>query len=441
MRLLKPIILVVAFSISVQAQGFDAKSLGLADNYSAISRGVQAMPWNPANLALARGNTFELNLVSFNIAIYNNSFSLAEYNRYFTKEGHGGKPYSDADKQAILDLIPDDGLRATSNMGMNALGVAYNNFGLSVQLIQQGQAVWGASKKLLDIALNGTDFTTDYTLHETNPIDGATFAAMKISAGYAYPLKPANVKFLNFLRKHVDLISVGMNVNYYLGGAGAKVESSELKIKRFGANNDSLSYLTRAVLLSSATESGSPTGQGFGIDLGAIAKYKKRWFFSLSFSNLFAKINWTKNVKRSIIEESGETEIMGNSNEDKVTSIDTTYSIDRFETKLPTVMRVGASYNLLKNLTLVAEWRQGFDNYINNTTTPRVGVGAEYHPLPWLPLRGGLAVGGTHGFQFGLGTGVHIAFFEFDISYAVINAVWPTSSEGVFAALGFKLQF
>ena len=441
MRLLKTIIWIFLIAGSLTAQGFDAKSLGLADNYSAISRGVQAMPWNPANLGLERGNTFELNLVSFNIALYNNSFSLSEYNRYFTKEGNGGKKYSEADKQAILDLIPDGGFRAISNAGVNAFGVAYNNFGFAVQIIEQGQAVAGVSKELLEIAFNGPTFTTDYYLHDNNPISGASFAAMKISAGYAYPLKTSKIKFLKFLRKHVSLISVGMNVNYYLGGAAAKIESSELKIKRFGANNDSVSYLTKIVGVSSATESGSPTGRGFGLDIGAVAKYKKRWFFSLSFSNLFASIKWTENVERFALEESGEIAILGDSNEDKEVSIDTTYTIDQFETKLPTVMRAGASYKLLDNLTLVAEWRQGFDDYINNTTTPRVGVGAEYYPLPWLPLRGGLAVGGTHGFQFGLGTGVKVGFFEFDMSYAVINSLWPTASEGIFAAFGFKLQF
>ncbi len=441
MRILKTIIWIFVISGSLIAQGFDAKSLGLADNYSAVSRGVQAMPWNPANLALERGNTFELNFISFNIAIYNNSFSLSEYNRYFTKEGNGGRPYTEKDKQAILDLIPDEGFKAMSSVGMNAFGVAYNNFGFAVQLIQQGQGASSTSKKLIDIALNGEDLTRDYNLHETNPVGGSSFGAMKISAGYAYPLKPTKIKFLRFMRKHVDLLAVGININYYLGAAGAKIERSELRVKRFGAKADSVSYLFNMEAVTSATESGSPTGQGFGIDLGITAKYKKHWHFSLSFSNLFASIRWTKNVERFILKESGEAEIFGDTNEDSELSIDTSYAIGSFETKLPTVMRAGASYKLLNNLTLVAEWRQGFDDYMNNTTTPRVGVGAEYYPLPWLPLRGGLAVGGTHGFQFGLGTGVHVGFFEFDMSYAVINSLWPSASEGVFAALGFKLQF
>ena len=431
----KSILLILGVIFSLNAQSFDAVSLGLADNYSAISRGVQAMPWNPANLALKRGNTFELNFVSFNIGLYNNSFSLADYNRYFTEEGHHGQPYPESDKQAILDMIPDEGLKATTNLGMNAFGFAYNNFGLSVQVIQQGQMFSEVSKELVDIALNGPIVTLDYSLHENNPVKGGSFAAMKISAGYGYPLE------LKFLKKYVSVLAVGVNVNYYLGGAGAKVVNSELKIDRFGAKHDSVAYKARLEALVSTPESAGPTGRGFGIDLGFTAQYEEKWFFSLSFSNLFASIRWTDHIERVVLEQSGNLKLLGETNEDDIVEIDTSYAADPFETKLPSVMRAGASYQLLNNLTLVAEWRQGLDNYFANTTTPRVGVGAEYYPLSWLPLRSGFAVGGNHGFQFGLGTGLHFGFFQMDMSYAVINSLWPGSSEGVFAALGIKLQF
>ena len=56
---------------TASAQNFDAASLGMAGNYSAISRGVASMAWNPANLALKRGNMLEINLFSVNAQFYN----------------------------------------------------------------------------------------------------------------------------------------------------------------------------------------------------------------------------------------------------------------------------------------------------------------------------------------------------------------------------------
>jgi hypothetical protein len=58
------ILFVLLFIINVFAQSFDAVSLSMAENYTAVSRGIYAMSWNPANLSMPRGNTMELNILS-----------------------------------------------------------------------------------------------------------------------------------------------------------------------------------------------------------------------------------------------------------------------------------------------------------------------------------------------------------------------------------------
>ena len=99
---------------SVNGQGFDGASLGMGRAYGAMATGIDAIAWNPANLVLPRDNFMELNLFAINLNMANSSFNIDNYNRYFTKEGHKGW-WSDSDKEAILDLIDEDGLNASIN--------------------------------------------------------------------------------------------------------------------------------------------------------------------------------------------------------------------------------------------------------------------------------------------------------------------------------------
>lgn len=143
----------------------------------------------------------------------------------------------------------------------------------------------------------------------------------------------------------------------------------------------------------------------------------------------------------NVIIESDSTNVYEDSDEDHSVSVDTTYSAGSFKTNLPAKMSMGAAFQMFDNLTLTAEWQQGLNEEFGNSTTPRVGVGAEYFPLKWLPLRTGMAVGGRVGFLYGMGIGLNFSHFRFDYSYAMNKAMWPSSSNGLFTALSMKLLF
>jgi len=103
-------------------------------------------------------------------------------------------------------------------------------------------------------------------------------------------------------------------------------------------------------------------------------------------------------------------------------------------------MRIAAGYRMLKNLKLMVDWEQGLNTAFGNSTTPKIGVAAEYKVLRWLPLRSGFSVGGREGFQYGLGFGLNFRFFDFDLSYAMKKALWPSYSRGVLFAMGMKFK-
>jgi hypothetical protein len=101
---------------------------------------VNAITWNPANLALPRTGWLEINVVGLNLNIANSALTIDNYERYLTTAGHNGE-WTEQDKIDILDLIPDGGLDANGDLYANALGVAFGSFGISAQFIGLAQGV------------------------------------------------------------------------------------------------------------------------------------------------------------------------------------------------------------------------------------------------------------------------------------------------------------
>jgi hypothetical protein len=432
---MKKIILMIGlFGSLLFGQQFDGVGLSLAGNYMTMSRGVNALGWNPANLALKRGNTMELNLVSFNAAVFNNSFSINSYNRYFTAEGNGGF-WSDSDKHNLLDAISSDGLRMDFDVNANILGLAFNNFAMAVQMIGKGYTQLSENKKPFQIVLFGETFDHTYTYNEPAQISAAAYSAMKLSLGYAYPVA------MNWLHPKLRPLSVGFSLNQYVGIGVGETEKSRVMVRRIDGEEESIQYAVAIQARTATPEDGTPAGKGSGFDFGISGGYGSKIDFALSFSNIGASIEWSNHAQRMDIFYSDSVAILNdNSNEpSSEVEIDTTYDINSFRTPLPAILRLGAVYHFNPDWKVSVEYHQGLNTAFGNSTTPRFGTGTEYYLRSWLPLRAGIAVGGNEGFQFGLGFGLHVFFLHLDYAYALRGAIWPTYAKGVYTGLNIKI--
>lgn len=434
------------FLISVStllAQSFDGSSLGMAGNYSAMSRGVDALAWNPANLTLPRGNGIEFNIIGLNSQLFNNSFSVSSYNRYFTQEGHGGE-WSVKERNDLLDIISDDGLRMDFNVNVNLLGMAFNNFGLAVQLIGQGYSALSDNKKPFEIALFGETFDRSYEYDQKSQVKAEAFMATKVSIGYAYPIK------MKWLHRDLDDIAVGVSWNQYVGIAVAQSRKADVLFQRFPgetADDESFKYAAameaRIMNPGESDDGKAGTGRGQGFDIGFASGYGQKLDFSLSFSNIASSIKWS-NGERIVAYASDSLsfeEMQDDDRESTETELDTTYDIRSFRTPLPAFMRIGAVYKLTQQWKVSADYHQGLNKAFGNALTPRVGVGTEYYATKWLPLRAGIALGGNDGSQVGLGFGLHLYFVKLNYSYAMKGAFWPSFSKGVYNAIDLKIAF
>ena len=94
-----------------------ARGLGMGGAYTALARGVHAPEWNPANLGLPDNPKFSMSIFAIGTAINNNSFSLGDYNKYFTME-----KWNSNDIQEILDHI-----RAGGKWKADSIGTIHNS--------------------------------------------------------------------------------------------------------------------------------------------------------------------------------------------------------------------------------------------------------------------------------------------------------------------------
>ncbi len=421
----------------LQAQSSDGRSLGTAGIFTSLSRGVEAVYWNPANLAIENGHTVELNFFSINAMLTNNTFSVNSYNRYFTDEGHGGW-WSRSDRNDILDLIPDDGLYMNYEVGVNLLGFRYKNFGFATQMVGSGYINALTNKKPLQILFFGETFDKDYQYSDHNFVEGELFNALKMSAAYGRTFD------LSHYVKDLNRFSAGIAVNYYMGMMYAKTLESSVDVRRIEDETAGKTKVIYRMLAESKTalpENTFPTGTGLGMDLGATAEYRENWVFSFTLQNIFAGLRWDSGTELNRVFVTDTVYIDDSDDEQEEVSEDTTYAIGGFTTSLPSQMRFSAAYDLFPNLTLTAEWQQALDRNFRDKVSPRLGVGVRYYPLPWLPLRSGMRLGGGYGFLFALGSGVNFKHFAFDISMAMKDSIWPSYSEGILLATGFKFMF
>jgi len=432
---MKNFVLFLLFYIQfLSAQTFDGASLGMAGNYSAHSRGINAIAWNSANLSMYRTNNFELNLFAINAAL-SGGLSLSDYNTYFTDAGHNGQ-WSKNDRREILELFSGKGLGLEMDLNTNIFGFVTGNIGFGIQLISSGMGHVKAGKPL-EIILFGETLERDYSFLEKDILDASFYSAVKNSFAYSYMIKLDRRKYT------FSHLSFGVNLNYYLGLGVAQSLQSSVNLQRIDtggleSREEMLRYETQVDARVSDPSNGL-AGKGFGFDFGISARFARAWHVSLSFSNLFAKIKWDGNPQTVNYTRIDSTYMLAETGQDSSYVKEKRTAGKAFSTSLPSVMQAGVRLRLLYNLTLTADWRQGLNSRFGNSIIPRIGVGAEYKPLKWLPLRSGIAVGGKDTFLLGIGSGVHFSFIEMDFSYAMRKALLPTYSDGFYTAFSLKL--
>jgi hypothetical protein len=410
-------ILLLFFLLSAFGQNLTAPALGMGNNYTAMARGTDALSWNPANLVQMRKYTGDFSFLSTSVLVSNNAFSFSDIGNYFQE----GKVLSESDKQDILNLVPDEGLRIYNDVSLNIFSFVYGPYGGGISIVGQGSGL--IHKELLRRLFLPNEVGQNYSFSGTG---ADLYSALKITGGYAQRFKVHN---------SLPQVAFGANLNYYYGLAVLRVDKSELNFRQ--SEIDGAFYNQYHIEGKTAGSGGS----GISVDLGsAVTLLDDRLDVSFGFKNLLGFINWSGNPEQFVQKANPDSVALGDLINGRYEKTDTTFATDAFTTAIPTTMNLGLAYHLNQDLTVTFDYRQGFGNRMGNTLRPHIGFGAEYYVYTVWPLRAGLSFGGLNGTLLTFGTGYNSRTFDVDYSIGMNRGIYPNGSNGLLTAISFRIK-
>jgi hypothetical protein len=409
------LLLLLCFGTAISQEMNDARSLALAGSNIAVMKGTEVAGGNPAVLALRNDFKMEIHLLSAHLMVKNNSYSLHEYDKYFTT----GDSLTSRDIDDLLGQIPESGLRGDAGVGVKAFSLYAYPF--SVSLYGIGNSFANLPKSPLQLPFYGNKEIKEYRFDD---LDGEGWAAGVLNFGIGLPVT-------QYFSETFEFASVGLAAKYIRG-----IQYGRLR------NADGILLTTDEEILASGHLEAlhSEGGSGYGIDLGFMAKYQEKWTFSLGFNNLLGKINWNKDNETWVFDFK-DTLRSNDFDSLETDEVDTTYSTGNFSTGLPRSLNLAAAYRARHNLLLTFAYRQGLNKSLINTTTPRISVGAEFQPISQIPLRAGIGIGGRDGFVLGLGTGIDLKYWQLNIAYLNHNFHWFRGTRSIDLALTTQFRF
>ncbi len=398
-------------SQSVSARGLSiARSAGMAGAYMGLATGAEAAFFNPANLGLASHRDASLLLAGIGANISNNAFSLDDYNTYT------GAYLTQQDKDFILDKIPVDGFVMSADAEASAVGVSVGSYALTFSGV--GASEVNLNKDVLDLLLNGNSFGDTIVLQD---MYGSAIAYGSANLSYGTPVYTLGSRQM----------SIGASFRYIQGLYHAditRLEGSAMTLTT-GYNGSG------AIVLNTAEG-----GSGFAMDLGMALQFNENYTAGISLQNAVSSLSWNQNPEERGFIFAFDSLFIANDNDSLTVSNDYTKSIEPYSTTLPRAMRLGLA-NTSGRLLWAVDWEQGFTFGPGSSTKPRIAAGAEYSLLGAVPLRAGYAVGGLHGTQMSVGSGLNLSAFYLDIAALTSGGASAGQSQGLQLAFSTGLNF
>lgn len=478
---------VLIITSGASAGGDRANVIGISMGrvFAGSARGVEAVGTNPADLVLPhRGKGVDyieeidsslvdstgrpiaytkrytavretppgltLSIIPFGLSIRSDFINYDIYKSYLIGDDSAGTRVSHYittdDKNSILDKFPNGIAETYAEFDIRLFGMTIHNDWLG------------------DIAFTITDRAS---LNLDVPKDYARFALFGLdSLGSTYDLAGTNIRgwylrdfAVSYARKFpqvkfVDDFSAGITIKMVHGYAVALTDQYS---GTFGNTLDPVSgyhltgqFNTRMIRSSideinngkdsSQTVSPfpNPAGKGLGFDLGVSGELRKGIRAGISITDI-GSITWTRNTKENLA--SANLDLTNPTSQEQTDSLKNAFEgtenpIGEFSTSLPTVLRIGAAFQLdnigwvhLPGQQLVmVDYEQGFNSMPGNCTRPRLAVGTEWRLISILPFRTGISMGGADRFNWAAGFGLDLNAFNLNIGTENIDLLFSPNA-------------
>ena len=446
-----PILIIQCYGISWAQLGSlgsaDARSMGMGKTYNAVSNSVFAIGINPSNIAINEDYSIEFNTVLpipfLSLGTGTNFLNLENLNYYFGKVDGQPRILNEKDKQNLNSIFENGGLVYT-NAYVNLFSFTYNaNNNVGAFAVAMKDFIEGEFRfphGITDLILNGNQINQTYNINDASV---KSWWIREYSLSYARELMSWDSKSSNKLYGGISFKLVNgffyirnEDINSYLHTDNNNQINLFANNKIVGAFSNNLGFTYSSDSSGKSVKGSlfpSPTGAGYGMDIGVNTSLNKVWNISIAVTDI-GKINWKENT--ALICYTGQYSVTDLSQPDGSDSLKNKFneskdSTGNFVTSLPTVVRFGASYflNINKNkfpgtFLFAFDYNQGLNDEPGNSLNPRFSFGIEWKPLDWIPyIRSGVSFGGLLGFHWGLGLGIDAGFLEFNIGTLDLQSV------------------
>ena len=381
-------------------------AFGMGGNFTAVARGYEAVAWNAANLAMPGRPLFSLG-----VGIIGGSVGLdpIDFKRMHAFSGEIVPVETRQEWLEEVRLAGGETLRLDGGVTPLALSVgpigfqfggsAYTNMNLSPDAYEAfvlfGNAGNnGGQAKAID--LTGTSIR----------------AGVMSSAAMSFAL-PIPINLTAGVLPN-ERAAIGLTAKYVMGHALliAQDDGSVL-----GTNDFEMRF---PMIIPDSNYAGS-LGNGMGADL-SLAWSGGPWRVGMLAENVFNTFKWDTTTLAAI---SGTGTFNADSNSvefDQVAYAQAPAFLREIVANqaYKPAFTVGAAFNVMPSLTLTADMKMstGGDEAIVVGPKSRLGVGAEWRLLPFLPLRAGVA-SVTDGWQAGAGLGLRLLGYELGLSTSI----------------------
>jgi hypothetical protein len=388
-----------------------ARAVGMGGAYTGLAKGVYAPLYNPANLGLSGYRQFGIELAGAGAEISNNSFSLDDYNQYT------GAILTDDDKSTILGKIPTEGLKISADIEASAMNISVGPLVFSLNGVAATEVNLG--KDALELFLNGNGLSDTFSLNGMYS-EAIAYASAGISYGKS------------IYKSGTRQLAIGATYKYLRGFGYERV--TEL---RGGVITLETGFQGEGTMIAQTATGGT----GYAVDIGAALKLSDNYTAGITIKNFLSNMTWNKETEEHGYHFQFDTLTLDNMDNDSlVVSDDYSINIPSFQSKLPSVMKVGLA-NTSGKLLWAIDWEQGFKLAPGASSKPRISIGAEYRLIGLLPLRAGYSIGGGKGTVVSGGTGLDFSLLYLDIAASNHSGFNFNKSKGLHLAVSAGLKF
>jgi hypothetical protein len=411
-------IIALLFLLPIRAWAMEPQTVGLAGVSDLSLKNAAALAWNPATLGPYRGFRMSFEIPSVGMAIANNAFSVSYWNNHIA----GDRYFSDAAKNDILDKIPDGGLQANAHVTTPLIGFTYDNFALRIATRSASETT--LPREMAELALKGNQL---YRKYNFGNLTGGSLNLLDAGLGFSYRFEQDRIPDLHF----------GIGFHYYQG----------LYLATLADADGNLTVTDETITGSSNIHAvTSNQGDGVGFDLGSYAVLSKQWEVGLSFRQLGSRIAWQldDNDRISFYTDSAGLIIDSLDDDEYIERgshySDTSYTGGAFETPLPVIVQMNARYLPYENWSVMGDVQIITRETLFGKGGIQAGVASEYRVRRFLPLYGGVSVGGPWKVQIGIGGGLRFRHYELDLGWNWIGGMF-NGSRGIGFGLSQRLNF